>query len=144
MKEERDGLTWTPIRTAPGMRQGIECSISVSTNSMDTVAPSGEDNANVMAWREVLVPSFTVLLTGAESAFMDFNFLPDGLPSDFVDSNDHANGAQSRFEDFIISLFNKIASAETETSGQRYVRRVDFHKLEEEKLMISTLNFPSL
>ena len=141
MQKELTNLSWEPTRSTPSMRRGIQRSIIVSNNTMDTAAESGEmesvtasgrDRENVEAWREVTVPSFTVLLTGAESAFMDFVFLPEWLPSYSVGSNDDSNDTKNRFEDFIVSLFTEIASSETEISGQRYNRRVDFHKLEEE------------
>ena len=142
MEKERSNLVWRPTRTAPSMSRDIQRSTTVSTNSMDTnattgemntVAPSEEDHDTVNTWREVLVPSYTVLLSGAESVFMDFIFIPEWLPLSYIGSKNTTKDAQSRFDDFVISLFNKIAASETEKTGQRYVRRVDFHKLEEEE-----------
>ena len=101
---------------------------------MDTGVSDGDDQDNIPAWRDVLVPSFTVLLTGAESAFMDFVFLPELLSSKDLGLKDPTKDVNTRFEDFIISLFDKVASSETTVSGQRYVRQVDFHKLEEEEI----------
>ena len=65
---------------------------------------------------------------------MDFIFIPELLPLSEIGSNNTTKDAQSRFDDFVISLLNKIAASETEKTGQRYVRRVDFHKLEEEEI----------
>ena len=93
--KEREQLDWSVSRRAPCIRRGIDRCVRVSTTSEDiatssgemkSVAPSDQDDKNVETWRGVLVPSFTVLLTGAQSAFIDFNFLSEWLPQGYVSS----------------------------------------------------------
>ena len=53
---------------------------NATTGEMNTVAPREDDHDNVNTWREVLVPSYTVVLAVAESVFMDFIFIPEWFP----------------------------------------------------------------
>ena len=91
---------------------------------MDTGVRDGDDQDNIEVWRDVLIPACTVLRTGTETAFMDFVFLPELLPSTYGGSKDITKDADTKFEDFIISFFGKVAGSETTVSAQLFVRRV--------------------
>ena len=78
-------------------------------------------------WKEAMVPSCTIIVNGPDSAFMDFNFVPQWLPGE------QPENMQQAFEGFIASLFVLVGfEGREEQDGGRYLRRIDYHKLEVE------------
>ena len=82
---------------------------------------------------KVMVPSWTVVITGAQTAYMDFSFVPGW----FADKRQGGVGhlQPTDLESFIESFCTLVAHDETEAGGNRYNRRVDIHRLEEDVAM---------
>ena len=83
-------------------------------------------------WKKVMVPSWTVLLTGPNTAHLDFNFVPNWIGYNTIEERKQLPVA---FENFIVSFCTLVGKLVAEDTRKEYTRRVDFHKLQEEKPM---------
>ena len=79
-------------------------------------------------WKSVMLPPWTAIVTGPESARLDFTFVPE-----LMDGAERENTQQS-FETLIVALVNLVAFEEGKaTGGGQYVRRIGYHKLGQER-----------
>ena len=80
-----------------------------------------------------MVPSWTVVITGAQTAYMDFSFVPGW----FADKRQGGVGhlQPTDLESFIESFCTLVAHDETEAGGNLYKRRVEIHRMEEDVAM---------
>ena len=100
----------------PAMPEGFPRCFDIPVPAADPAAGVDDEEANaldiIQRWRDVMISSFTVLLSGEKSAFMDFNFLPawlEGMSS--LDVTDD-RAVQHAFELFILKLFSQVATRE--------------------------------
>ena len=82
---------------------------------------------------KVMVPSWTVVITGAQTAYIDFSFVPGWLAD--IRQDGRGQLQPTAFESFILAFCTLVAHDETEAGGNRYNRRVDIHRLEEDVAM---------
>ena len=126
MKKERGCLDWDNHREVPKMPLGtIRCS-KLDRNLIDIAACF----EIVQRWKAVMVPSWTVLITGPETAHLDFNFVARWLHDPTTGQT--GQSSQHDFDEFITSFCTLVAHEDSRETGKQYQRRIDFHKLEEE------------
>lgn len=136
MQKERKELTWVPTRSSPSMPEGVQRCFDIPATLVDTSSSADSvgtsTNDVVLRWRAVMIPAFTVPVTGENTAFVDFNFLPNWLEHEDVANVAEAYIVRRKFKIFIVELFTRVAALETTAGQGEFMRRVDFHKLQEE------------
>ena len=109
----------------PGTMEGNTVPSLPASADPDVVAPAQEV---VGRWKAVMLRSWTAIVTGPQSTFLDFNFVPELLDGAAPET------VKQSFERFIVALFTLVGCEEGQAPRrEQYVRRIDYHKLEEEK-----------
>ena len=89
----------------PDMPEGFRRCFDIPAAAAAPTAGVDDEEADaldlIQRWRDVMISSFTVILSGEKSAFMDFNFLPvwlEGMSSlDVTDDRAVQHAALHRF-----------------------------------------------
>ena len=126
MQKERVVLDWDHHRDVPKMPLGTIRCLKLDGNLIDIDA----SREIVQRWKAVMVPSWTVLVTGPETAHLDFNFVARWLHDPTTGQT--GQSSQHDFDEFITSFCTLVAHEDSRETGKQYQRRIDFHKLEEE------------
>ena len=140
-------LEWRPGRPMPTEVGGHARTTALAPKSALAAEPGGMEGNTVLyppasadpgvvaqakgvvdRWKSVMLRPWTAIVTGPESARLDFTFVPQWL-----DGAERENTQQS-FETLIVALVNLVAFEEGKaTGGGQYVRRIGYHKLGQER-----------
>ena len=133
-------LSWRPRRQLPTEADGYARTQSLVVEGHEEARGFGgasltglaleQARQEISRWRTVLLPSWTAIVSGSQSSFLDFVFLPEWLEGVKQQAQ---KGMQLAFENFITALFTVVGAAEGQRGWGEYTRRIDFHKLEEER-----------
>ena len=108
MQKEHSILQWDNRRMAPKMPEGTKRRMDFT----DDTIPIDQLRNLVDIWKTVMVPSWTVLLTGPNTAHLDFNFVPCWIGYNTIEEKKTTRGLRE--------LHRVVLHAGRQTRSQRY------------------------